>query len=212
VKEHAKTIGVHPRTIYENARIHSTFFNSGAATSNKEKQGGTEILEDKEFYRLALRSDDPHKTIQHFADEKAANPFFTTKDARREVYAEKTPSIDSAVPPLIEDAAVKAWYERYVRAVSEAPTPGLRRILRDSLEEVRDHVQRPTESRRAQLLALIHEGIDEQDLIAKEISIDRIHVAVWLNRLMEDGTLTSFEKERTPGARGQTRTGYRLRK
>lgn len=210
VRQHAAHLGVDPRTIYENAAIHQNFFNSGGATRNKVQNGTLEHLQEKEFYRLALRSDDPHAALEKMAKQKAVNPHFSTRDARRMVYEEKTPPLDQGVPPLIEDPEIKTWYQRFAESCNSAPTPGLRRILRDVLDEVRNYVQRPSKDRHAQLLALIKEHVDELDLIAKEIAVDRIHVAVWLNRLVEDGTLVSFEKERAPGARGAARTGYKI--
>src|SRR5262249_17229953 len=64
VLKHAQEIGIHPSMIFDNAAIHQTFFNSRSATTNKEKHGALDELEDRDFYRAALRTDDPHATIE----------------------------------------------------------------------------------------------------------------------------------------------------
>lgn len=207
IAKRAEEIGVDPATIYQNADIHNTFFSGCADTTAKAKY---EDLDEKEFFRLALRADDSQAAIVAIAEKKAADPNFTTKDARTDVYAIKTPSLDSPVPPLIEDESVKEWYEQFVLVVDTAPGEGLRRILSGAIEEVRDFVQRPVWSRMKQLLLLIDENVDELDLIAADTGKNRVYVGVWLNRMQQDDLITEFEKERAPGARGAARTGYKL--
>lgn len=209
VRKHAAAIGVTPRTIYRNAEIHRTFFNTDSAVRNKDQNGPTDILDEKEFYNAAKASDDPHATLEYFAQQKTENPFYSTRDAWRYVKELKCPPIDSPVPPLIEDPTVKAWYDNFIRIAREAPR-GVNRILSHAVEEVRDYVQRASGDRLTQVLNLIREGTDEQDLIAVETCVDRIHVAVWLNRMMDEGLIASFDKPRSPGARGAARTGHRL--
>lgn len=210
VRKHAAEIGVNPRTIFQNAAIHQTFFNSASANTNNAKEGVKSVLEEKEYYRAAHQTEDPHATLEIFARKKSEDPFFTTREAWRYVRELKAPPIDSPVPPLIEDTNVSAWFGDFQAVVGRAPDVGLKRILRDAIDEVRYHVQKPGTTRLIQLLELIENKVDEQDLIATEINVDRVHVAVWLNRMEEDGLLTRFEKERAPGARGAARTGYLL--
>lgn len=212
-KKLAHQLGVHPRTIMEDAAIASTFFpeTSGGSTTSLEQQASYEHLTEKDYFRAALRADDPHEAIEYFAERKAENPTYSTTDAWNYIKSQKTPTLDSNVPPLIEDEEAKAWYGRFIEILEEAPpSPDLRRILMGCIEEVRHVMQRPTTTRRAQLLELIRDGVDELDQIAQEIGVDRVNVGVWINRLIDDGTLADFQKEARPGARGQRRTGHRI--
>lgn len=169
-----------------------------------------EILPEKEFWRIAARAENPRETLSQFAAQKASNPFFNTRDAYRQEKEKKSPPLDEVLPPLIEQEGIRQWYGEFVRVMNSAPLPELRRIMLGAYEEIRYEVQKPIGTRRLQLLDLIERNVDEVDLIANQIKIDRIHVIVWLNRLQEDGLIVSFEKERAPGARGAARVGHRL--
>lgn len=208
----AKQVGIAPKVLLEEAGIHATFLgNCLSARNNSETHGTYDHLAEKEFYRAAYYSDDPHSTLEFFAHQKSENPTYSTRDAWRHLKEQKTPPIDTPVPPLIEDECVRSWWERFADVVAGAPDrPGLRRLLNNVYDEVRNFVQRPSTDRRNQILNLIREGIDEHDLITHEIGADRIHVAKWLNSLCEDDVLVQFEKEAVEGARGQRRTGYRI--
>ena len=92
----------------------------------------------------------------------------------------------------------------------KAATPRLSALLHGYLEEIQYELSLPAESIKAHLFDCIQQGIDEVDLIAPRLKRDRIHVQVWLNRMVELGELDEFEKERAPGARGAARTGYRI--
>jgi hypothetical protein len=211
VRKHAAEIGVHPQTIYQNAAIHQTFFNSSGATRNKGINGVLDELEDREFYRAAMATDDPHATIEKFARAKAENPFFSTRDAWRMIKEGKTPRLDETVPTLCDQPdAVAAWndFQAACRKMIKA-APRLQSLVNGYLEEIQYELTMPSQTVERVIFDLIEQGYDEADQIAIRMKRDRIHVIVWLNRLCELGKLESFEKERAPGARGQARTGYR---
>lgn len=209
--------GADVTTLYEDARIEKTFFSSRGATTREAQHGDLRQLQPREFYRAALRSENPQETIERFAQEKASNPAFSTRAAWRCVKAAKTPPLTQALPPLIEDAAVKTAWESYVRASAElaAATSAaglpLGRFLREQVNDVRYEIQRPARTRREQLLEMIEIQVDECDLIAERIGVDRVFVGQWLKMLVEDGKLIVFEKERPPNARGAARKGYRVK-
>ena len=79
--------GVSPQTILRNAQIHNTFF-VGREENTLSAQS---ILEEKQFYEEALRATDPLAAIEAIAASKAENPFYTTRNARRDVLNASTP-------------------------------------------------------------------------------------------------------------------------
>lgn len=211
VRKHAAEMGVDPRTIYRNASIHQTFFNSDSAVRNKREHGGLETLEDKDFYLAAMSTDDPWGWIERFAQEKVKNPFFATRDAWRMTKEDKTPPLDETVPALCDQPeVVEAWSEfqtvchKLIRVA-----PRLQGLVNGYIEEVQYELTVPSQTVEDTIYDLIIQGWDECDQIASRMRKDRIFVTVWLNRLVELGKLESFEKERAPGARGAARTGYR---
>jgi hypothetical protein len=211
VIKHAAELGVAPKTIFRNASVHKTFFNSDSAVTNKEKNGSLDILEEKDFYLAALATDDPWATIEKYAQEKLKNPFFSTRDAWRMTKEDKTPPLDETVPALCDQEDVlAAWEELQIafrKMVSAAPR--LQNLIGGYREEIQYELTLPSQTVEETIYELIRQGYDEADQIAARMKRDRIYVQVWLNRLCEIGKLGSFEKERAPGARGQARTGYR---
>jgi hypothetical protein len=211
VRKHAAALGVHPRTIYGNASVHKTFFNSASANSNKLKDGLLDILEDADFYRAAMQTEDPHATIEKYAQEKTKNPFFSTRDAWRMNKEATTPPLDQTVPALCDqEDVVEAWgeFQDICRKLATV-APRLRGLINGYLEEVQYELTVPPQTVEQTIYELLRQGWDEVDQVAERMKKDRIHVQVWLNRLCEIGKLESFEKERAPGARGAARTGYR---
>lgn len=226
-KKLAVEIHVHHTTILEDARIVERLLqpastdkqkansaqpenSSGVTTVTLSRMAELEIIPEKEYFRIAARSDDPKATLANFAEQKTANPFFNTRDAFRQEKEKKAPPLDEEVPPLIEDGSVKAWYQEFADLMKRSPTEALKRIMLGASEEIRYEIQKPNGNRRQQLLALIERSVDEIDTIAAEIKQDRIFVATWLNRMADDGLIVAFEKERPPNARGAARTGHRL--
>lgn len=211
VKKHAAEIGVEPRTVYRNAELHQTYFNSDSAVRNKLVSGGLEHLREKDFYIAAMTTDDPWGTIEEFAKAKADNPCFSTRDAWRRLKERAAPPLDSTVPALCDQADVlEAWEEFQTtcrKMISVAPR--LQNLINGYLEEIQYELTMPPQTVEETIYELIRQGYDECDQIAARMKRDRIYVAVWLNRLTEVGKVESFEKERAPGARGQARTGYR---
>lgn len=211
VKKHALEIGVAPSTVYDNAAIHKTFFNSLSAKRNKEENGSHDDLIDRDFYRAALTTDDPHGTLEKFARAKSENPYFSTRDAWRMTKEGKTPPLDATVPALCDDPQVVAAWEGFQKSCSllKAAAPRLDGLINGYLEELQYELTLPSQTVKEAIFELIRQGWDECDMIAVRMKRDRIFVTVWLNRLVELGELESFEKERAPGARGAARTGYR---
>lgn len=211
VKKHAAEIGVHPQTIYQNAAIHKTFFATSGATSSEGVNGSLDALEDREFYRAAMSTGDPHATIEKFAQEKLKNPSFSTRDAWRDVKEKKAPPLDETVPALCDEPEVAAAWEEFQNACGKLVTaaPRLNGLVGGYLEEIQYELTLPPQTVEQTIFDLLIQGYDEADHIAARMKRDRIHVIVWLNRLCEIGRLESFEKERAPGARGAARTGYR---
>jgi len=79
----AADAGVSPRTIFQNAQVHNTFFEGQTENS----ASACTILEDKIFYVKALAAPDPHSALDAMAAKKAADPFYTSRDAERDVTA-----------------------------------------------------------------------------------------------------------------------------
>lgn len=204
VRKHAYEIGVEPRTVYRNAAIHRTFFNSDTDVRNND-------LAEKDFYLAALAADDPREAIENFAQEKTKNPFFAPRDAWRQVKEKKTPPLDESVPALCDEPEVVAAFQAWERASIELMrlAPRLQGLINGYREEVGYELTVPSQSVRQTIFDLIRQGWDEADQIAVRMNRDRIHVIVWLNRLCELGEMVSFEKQRAPGARGAARTGYK---
>jgi len=211
VRKHAHEIGVDPRTIYRNAELIQTFFNSDSAVRNKLSNGSLDHLVEKDFYIAAMSTDDPWGTIEKFAKMKTDNPCFSTRDAWRMTKEGKTPPLDSTVPALCDEPEVVAAWETLqvaFRAMINA-APRLQNVINGYLEELQYELTLPSQTVEEVIFDLLTQGYDEADQIAARMKKDRIYVIVWLNRLVEIGKLESFEKERAPGARGAARTGYR---
>lgn len=211
VRDHADAVGVPPRTIYQNAQIHNTFFSSVGANTRRLKSGGLDHLEEKEYFRAALCAENPIEQIEEFARAKTEDPRFSTRDAWRRVQEAKTPPLDETIPALCDRADVNAAWAEFQTATAKlkAVAPRLSGLLKGYLEEIQYELSLPEQTIAQAIHDLISQGIDEADLIAERLQKDRIHVQVWLNRLCELDELESFEKERAPGARGQARIGYR---
>jgi len=124
----AADLGVSPRTIYRDAQIHNSFF-EGNKSENIVRADN--VLQDKQFYKVALTSDNPLQTIEMLTDRKSANPFYTAgeayqdvkrekREARDNVLSEATPALDTlpsrysvlyADPPWRYDFAVSSSRE-----------------------------------------------------------------------------------------------------
>lgn len=224
-KKLAVELHVHHTTILEDARIIARLIRRDAGkeastpslncsdaptVSEIAAMPEMDLLPEKEFWRIAARSENPIETLNGFAQQRAENPFFNTRDAYRQEKEAKTPPLDEEIPPLIEDAAIKQWYAQFQALRAASPTESIRRIMQGAAEEIRYEVQKPNGTRLHQILTCISRNVDEADTIAADIRQDRIFVITWLNRMADDGLIISFEKERPPNARGAARTGYRL--
>jgi hypothetical protein len=76
VNKRAAEIGCSARTVYNNGKLFETFKDEMVAIDFNH-------LDEKTYYLAALASTDPHAAIEHFAEEKLKNPFFSTRDAFR---------------------------------------------------------------------------------------------------------------------------------
>lgn len=216
VRKVANEIGVTPRTIYQNAQIHKTFFAETPERADRTLSDGvTDHLEEKEYYKAALRSPDPHETLEYFARQKVEDPNFSTGDAWRVVKNRDIPSLDSELPAIADDAVIEAWrqYLQAGRALSRL-VPAAADSIIYAAEDIKYIIETPAQSVRERIIGLIqNQEINELDPIANAMQEHRDVVRVWLNRLVEDGTLeTRLQQleERVPGARGPARTYYEI--
>lgn len=216
VRKVAGELGVAPRTIYQNAQIHKTFFaETPERICRSLSDGVTDHLEEKEYYKAALRSPEPHETLEYFARQKAEDPNFSTGDAWKVVKGRPVPSIDSQLPAIADEAVMRAW-RAYIAAGDdlEKAVPSAMEAIRYALEEIKYIIETPAQTVQARIIGLIqNQEINELDPIAHAMSQHRDVVRVWLNRMIEEGLLTSrsqIAEERTPGGRGPARTFYEI--
>lgn len=214
VRKVAAELGVAPRTIYQNAQIHKTFFEETPERACSSIEDGTlDHLEEKEFYKAALRSPEPLETIEHFARQKASDPNFSTGDAWKVVKGRTIPPLDSELPAIADDAVMRAWRE-YVTAGQNLAqvVPAAGESIKYAIEDIKYIIETPAQTVQGRIISLIqNQGINELDPIAHAMQQHRDVVKVWLNRMVEEGTLTSraqIAEERAPGARGPARTYY----
>lgn len=216
VRQVAHDLNVTPRTIYQNAAIHKTFF------ADQPNEDGTseraissfDHLEEKEFFKAALRSPDPHETIELLARKKAEDPNFSTRDAWQLVKPRHVPELTAILPAItLDDEGQRIWSNiwEHVKAFA-TKYPATRQTLFDALDEVKYIVEIPAQAVQERIINVIQNlGINELDPIADFLREDREVVRVWLNRMIDDDVLTSriqTMEERVPGARGPARTYY----
>lgn len=216
VRRVAAEVGVTPRTIYQNAQIHNTFF---AETDEREirsiENGTLDHLEEKEYYKAALRSPDPHETLEYFARQKASDPNFSTGDAWRVVKGRTIPALDSELPAIADQQVMIAW-RAYLTAGQELArtVPAALESIRYAVDDIKYIIETPAQTVQGRIVSLIqNQGINELDPIAHAMQENRETVRVWLNRMVEEGTLATrqqMQEERAPGGRGPARTYYEL--
>lgn len=214
VRRVAFDLGVAPRTIYQNAQIHKTFFQEPSDTTERAFSS-IDHLEEKEYFKAALRSPDPHETIEYFARQKAEDPNFSTGDAWRVVKGRTIPALDHQLPAIANEEVVSAWRQwcqsgdALIKQV-----PATAETIRYAIEEARYIIEIPAQTVQARIINLIqNQEINELDPIAQAMTENRDVVRVWLNRMVEEGTLsirTQTMEERVPGARGPARTYYEI--
>jgi len=220
VRKVAAELGVAPRTIYQNAQIHKTFFDDPEPTAETPERtlrtlGPVDHLEEKEFFKAALRSPDPHETLEYFARQKAADPNFSTGDAWRIVKGKTPPALDSELPAIATPEVMTIWRD-WCQAGQDlgAAVPPAAEAIRYAIEEIKYIIETPAQTVQQRIIHLIqNQEINELDPIAHAMSENREVVRVWLNRMIEDGVLeTRIQtiEERVPGARGPARTYYEI--
>ncbi len=159
-------------------------------------------------YVLASTAADPVQMLEIAAEES-----LSTRALKRLITKSKTPDLDETIPALSDDPQVTSAWEQFQTAchAMKQAAPRLSPLLHGYCEEIQYELSLPAESIKAHLFDCIQQGIDEVDLIAPRLKRDRLHVQVWLNRMVELGELEEFEKGRAPGARGAARVGYAIR-
>lgn len=205
----AKEHGVGERIIRLNADIADTFF-SPDVPENVER--ACHILREKEYYKIALTTDDPHTWLCAFAREKKADIKFNTSKARNMLEKSKAPGVDEVIEQLsLEDEITEAYYA-WRRACENLAlvVPHLSGFLSGYVSEIKYEMTRPTESIRDRILQHVRGGCQTIEDLAREMGYQRIHMAVFLNRLVDDNTLYTEEEERKPGARGAARKVYKI--
>jgi len=214
VRKVAADLGVAPRTIYQNAAIHKTFFEDTPERACRSlADGGLDHLEEKEYYKAALRSPEPLETIEHFARQKASDPNFSTGDAWKVVKGRTIPPLNAELPAIADESVMRLW-RAYIAAGEdlERAVPAASESIRYAIDDIKYIIETPAQTVQGRIISLIqNQGINELDPIAHAMSQHRDVVKVWLNRMIEDGTLTSRQQiaeERVPGARGPARTYY----
>lgn len=214
VRKVAADLGVAPRTIYQNAAIHKTFFEETPERACRSlADGGLEHLEEKEYYKAALRSPAPLETIEHFARQKASDPNFSTGDAWKVVKGRTIPPLNAELPAIADESVMRLW-RAYIAAGEdlEKAVPAASESIRYAIDDIKYIIETPAQTVQGRIISLIQkQGINELDPIAHAMQQHRDVVKVWLNRMVEEGTLTSraqIAEERAPGARGPARTYY----
>lgn len=216
VRKVAAEVGVTPRTIYQNAQIHKTFFADTPERECRTIENGTlDHLEEKEYYKAALRSPDPHETLEYFARQKANDPHFSTGDAWRVVKGRTIPALDFELPAIADEEVLRVW-RAYLAAGQDLArsVPAAAESVRYAVDDIKYIIETPAQTVQGRIISLIqNQGINELDPIAHAMQQHRDVVKVWLNRMVEEGTLTSraqIAEERTPGGRGPARTYYEI--
>lgn len=192
----AQDVGVSPKRLYEYRAAYRVYQFSGRP-------------ENLDFYHyvIASRAENPAEMI-----DQAAADGLTTKALRRMVTQASAPPVETPLPTLSDDPQIMAAWRNWQLATGALKTaaPKLSGLLASYIEELQYELSCPAETVESALYAAIRAGYDEIDQIADHGGWNRLHVAVWLNRLVELGRLRSWEKARDPGARGPARTGYEI--
>lgn len=105
VAKRAKELSSTYKTLKINARIHNTF--------NERLNLTVQTLPDKQFYVVALKSDDPNKAIDTFIEEKEKNPKFNPASAGRKL------TQDKRVTTAIKAEIVETYTEPEEKTLSE---------------------------------------------------------------------------------------------
>lgn len=217
VEARARENGVEPRQIWQNAQIYKTFFtgkeNTVAGHSIFNPQ---ESLEDKTFFEVALRAENPHEALRQFAERKAADPEFSTRDARRLIQAQPAEKADlgSVVEVALGGEDARAAWEAYQRAARglSGHVPTVRGLVVGHLEEMAYELSRPRGTLKTRILELIEDGYNTAVLLAGMLGYHRLCVEALLQRLIDSEDVVSEKQVANEGARGAAVTIYRARK
>jgi|GEM_PF-981964 len=112
----AYDLGVSPRTMYQDAQIHNSFFER---TCSENIARACNVLQDKQFYKVALASDNPRQTLEVLTDRKAANPFYTASEAYQDMKREKQKARDDVLNEAAP--ALSALPSRYALLYADPP-------------------------------------------------------------------------------------------
>lgn len=188
----ATDLNVTPRTIYQNAQIYNAFFADIDRGTESELMGCLDILEEKEYFKIALRTPDPLETIELLARKKTEDPNFSTKDAWRLVKPLKVPDITEKLPANTLDDDGQHLWESIIENVRDFANkyPTTKTFLYYAIEEVRYIIQLPTQSIQDRILTIIQKfKTSEVDDIAEFMHEDRDVVVAWLNSMVENKKL-----------------------
>lgn len=217
VEARARENGVEPQQIRRNAQIYKTFLSEqDNILSGQNIKNPAEILEDKYFFEVALRADDPHSALRQFAERKAADPEFSTRDARRLIQAQPAEKADlgSVVEVALGGEDARAAWEAYQRAARglSGHVPTVRGLVAGHLEEMAYELSRPRGTLKSRILELIEDGYSTAVSLAGMLGYHRICVEALLQRLIDSEDVAAEKQVPNEGARGAAITIYRAQK
>jgi len=205
IEKFAYEVGVYPQRVYEYRAAYRL-----AVQVRERFAGHPENLEFSHFV-VAAQAPEPLAML-----DRAAEETMTVRQMKRAIAEWTAPALDSTLAAVgaTTDTQVlwQTWYlagQALARAV-----PLTSNAITYAVEEVRYILEIPEQTVQERILHAIREdGRDEVDSIAQGLGANRDHVLVWLNRMVELGTLTARRQEmteRTPGGRGPARTYFEI--
>lgn len=201
LQKFAQSVGVNQARIYEYRSAYRLYQNSGRP----------ENLDYTHYVLAASLDKNPEASMTAMeAIEHAADNSLSTRAFKRFITEAVAPPLDETIPALLDQPeVVKAWegYQIATQQLREA-APRIANLLNGYLSEIQYELSVPEQTIKDAIFRLIEDGFDELDQIAQALKKDRMHVTVWLNRMVEASELKRVEKPRVPGARGQARHGY----
>jgi len=201
-KERAEMMECEPGTIRRNAQIFNEFREHFQRFLDcpENMMGAQHSILDKTFYDAAIRSGDPHATLQTFLEAKASNPRFSTRDARKMVRRASAPDLSHVVEcALFTEAARAAWADvkRALRGLKNM-APYFRGQIDDIEDDLEDLLKLPAEPLLVRILADIElsgEGGITIEELSKLINYHRDVTGVFVRRMKEEGFLVEHFRQ-----------------
>jgi len=160
----AYDLGVSPRTMYQDAQIHKSFFEKD---SSENIARACNVLHDKQFYKIAISSTVPQETLEKMAAKKSENPFYSASDAFREVRLES----QQVLRQELKDNPIPLPTGTYRCIVIDPPWP-IEKIEREA---------RPNQSSALDYPTMTLEEIEALP-IADMASLEGCHVYLWVTQ------------------------------